>query len=175
MKISVIGISGSGKSTLSRELAKQTQLPLFYMDQLFWKGNWQEVPEEEYLKKHQELIKQKQWIIEGYIDAKMADRLAESDLVIFLDYPGWFCVWRVAKRWLTHRKESRPELPKDAKEKLKLEFLWRVLARKERIPLTAALKLSPPNKMVVISSTAELNTLMKDLHDLLSSSKSRYE
>jgi adenylate kinase family enzyme len=163
MKISVIGISGSGKSTFSRALAQQTQLPLFHMDQLFWEGNWQEVPEEEYLQKHKELIKQPQWIIEGYIDSKMANRLAESDLVIFLDYPGWLCAWRVVKRWLTHRKESRPELPKDAKEKLKLEFIWRVLARKERIPLTDALKLSPPNKIVVIRSTQELRALIKQL------------
>lgn len=88
-RISIIGISGSGKSVFSRELAKKTGLPLFHMDQLFWKGYWQEVPESEYLVEHAKLVSKDSWIIEGYIDGKMADRLNRSDTVIFLDYPGW--------------------------------------------------------------------------------------
>jgi adenylate kinase family enzyme len=138
-KIAVIGISGSGKSTFSRKLAEQTGLPLFHMDQLFWKGNWEEVPESEYLIAHHQLVQRDQWIIEGYIDSKMSERLKSADLVIFLDYPGWLCAWWVLKRWFNHRKESRPELPKEALEQLKGEFMWRVFKRHERIPVMEAL------------------------------------
>ncbi len=134
-RISIIGISASGKSVFARKLAEKTKLPLFHLDKLFWEGNWEEVPEREYLQAHQKLIEQDLWIIEGYTDIKMSDRLKKSDLVIFLDYPGWLCAWRVLKRWLGHRKVSRPELPKEALEKLKGEFLWKVFARKERVPL----------------------------------------
>lgn len=124
-RISIIGISGSGKSVFSRIVAEKTKLPLFHMDQLFWKGNWEEIPEQEYLAEHQKLIQKDRWIIEGYIDEKMSDRLKRSDVVIFLDYPGWFCAWRVLKRWFVHRKQSRPELPREAVERLKTRFFGR--------------------------------------------------
>lgn len=156
-RISIIGISGSGKSTYSRKLAEQTRLPLFHMDKLFWKGNWEGVPEPDYLLAHQKLIEQDRWIIEGYIDAKMSDRLGKSDLVIFLDYPGWLCAWWVIKRWISHRQASRPELPKEALEKLKGEFLWRVLTRKERVPLMKALQIAKPSNLRIIKSPQELS------------------
>lgn len=47
-RIAIIGISASGKSVFARELAGKTGLPLIHMDQLFWTGNWQEIPEAGY-------------------------------------------------------------------------------------------------------------------------------
>jgi adenylate kinase family enzyme len=161
-RISLIGISGSGKSVYSRELAKETGLPLFHMDQLFWKGDWQEVPEQEYLVEHQKLIERDSWIIEGYIDGKMADRLKRSDIVIFLDYPGWLCAWWVIKRWFQYRKSNRPELAEGANEILKLEFLWRVFRRKERIPLMEALNITKPEKLIIINKPKQLRNLFPD-------------
>lgn len=131
-RIAIIGISGSGKSVLSRTLHKKTGLPLFHMDQLFWRGSWEAIPEEEYLSRHKEIIAGEKWLIEGYIEGKMANRLRRADLILYLDYPGSLCVWRVIQRWMMHRKESRPELPKEALEKLDYRFLWIVFRRFER-------------------------------------------
>ncbi len=139
-KIAVIGISGSGKSTLARKLTGQTRLPLYHMDALFWKGNWEPVPEAEYLAEHAKLLEKEQWIIEGYIDSKMADRLKKADLVIYLDYSGFRCAWRIFCRYLKHRKESRPELPKEALENFDHKFLWMVLNRGERKDIESALQ-----------------------------------
>lgn len=158
-RISIIGISGSGKSVFSRELTKKTGLSLFHMDQLFWKGHWQEVPESEYLVEHAKLISKDSWIIEGYIDGKMADRLNRSDTVIFLDYPGWLCAWRVIKRWIQYRKSNRPELEEGANEGLELEFLWRVFRRKERIPLTEALNIAKPSNLIIVKKPEQLKDL----------------
>lgn len=157
-RISVIGISGSGKSTFSRRLANQARLPLFHMDQLFWKGYWQEVPESEYLVEHAKLISKDVWIIEGYIDGKMAERLNRSDTVIFLDYPGWLCAWRVIKRWIQYRKSNRPEFEEGANERLELEFLWRVFRRKERIPLTEALNIAKPSNLIIVKNPEQLRS-----------------
>src|SRR3989344_8670378 len=126
-RIAIIGISASGKSVLGRELSDKSGLPLVYMDQLFWKGNWEEVPEREYLKKHQEIIQQDKWIIEGYVEESMADRLKRADLIIYLDYSGLVSVLRLLRRWLMHRKQARPELPKGALEDLKHETIWKVV------------------------------------------------
>jgi adenylate kinase family enzyme len=138
-RIAVIGISGAGKSVFARELAARTQLPLFHMDQLFWRGNWEAVPESEYIEQHRQLIAKDAWIIEGYVDEAMADRLSLADLVIYLDYPGTLCAWRVVHRWIMHRGTSRPELPEAARERLDPSFVWMVFRRGERPGIDAAL------------------------------------
>ena len=43
MKIAIIGNAGSGKSTLGFELHKKLDLPLYHLDQYYWKPNWQRV------------------------------------------------------------------------------------------------------------------------------------
>jgi adenylate kinase family enzyme len=151
-RIAIVGIGGSGKSTLAREVAARTGLPLFHMDQLFWRGNWEEVPESEYLPQHAELVAQEAWIIEGYIDEAMAERVRRADLVIWLDYPGWLCLWRVLRRWIAHRKESRPELPAEAREEFIPRFWWTVLLRRERRGIVDALSDIPNSRLIRMSS-----------------------
>lgn len=146
-RIALIGISASGKSTASRVIAPKTQLPLFHMDQLFWRGNCEDVPEEEYLEKHKLLIAQDEWVIEGYIDEKMSDRLKRADLILYLDYSGVRCVYQLIQRWLTHRNESRPELALEALEKFSWSFLWLVLTRGERPRIEQAIKEAKPNEL----------------------------
>jgi adenylate kinase family enzyme len=152
MKIAIIGISGSGKSTLSRKIAKLTNLSLFHMDELFWRGNWEAVPEKMYLQKHREIIERDDWIIEGYVDSAMSERLQRADQIIYFDYSGFLCAWRLVKRWLKHRKESRPELPKEALEKLQGSFLWTVFRRKERLQIEKALKGIDDSRVVRVKS-----------------------
>lgn len=151
-KIAIVGISASGKSFFARNLGNKTGLIIYHMDKLFWKDNWQEIPEQEYLKEHEKLIEKDKWIIEGYIDSKMANRLEKSDLVIFLDYPGAYCAWQLIKRWLTHRKVARPELPKEAIEKFKMKFFWIVLTRGERKDALEAIKIAKPKNLVILKS-----------------------
>jgi len=160
-RIAIIGISASGKSVLGRELSDKSGLPLVYMDQLFWKGNWEEVPEREYLKKHQEIIEQDKWIIEGYIEESMAERLRRADLIIYLDYPGWLCALRLIRRWFGHRREARPELPKEALESFKHETLWKVLTRKERIRIEKSIQISGKLNVVRVKRPSELKELIK--------------
>lgn len=131
------------------------------MDQLFWKGKWEAVPEEEYLKSHEELIKKEDWIIEGYIEPRMANRLKLADKIIYLDFSGLRCVWRLIKRHFMHRKESRPELPKEAVEgALEGTYLWTVLTRKERPEIESSLKGIPLDKIKRLKTPSELKAFM---------------
>jgi adenylate kinase family enzyme len=159
-KIAIIGISGSGKSTLSRILSQKTGLPVFHMDPLFWKGKWEEVPETEYLIKHQELLKQDTWIIEGWIDEKMAERLNQADLIIDLDYSGLRCSLRLIHRYLKHRKEGRPELPKESLEEFLPKYWWKVFLRHERKNMDAALEFTDKSKVVTVHSPRELKAFI---------------
>ena len=147
-RIAIIGISGSGKTRLARELGAHLGLPVVHMDALFWREDWQAVPEAEYLAAHAQAVSGERWIIEGYVDAAMADRLRRADQVIFLDPPGWLCAWRVIGRWWTHRRAARPALPAAALERLGLRFLWTVASRAERAAILSALRAAEPARVV---------------------------
>ncbi|OGZ67532.1 MAG: hypothetical protein A3C58_02150 [Candidatus Staskawiczbacteria bacterium RIFCSPHIGHO2_02_FULL_34_10] len=159
-RIAIIGISGSGKSTLSRKIAEKTRLPLFHMDTLYWKANWQAVPESEYLKAHELLVGRSEWIIEGYIDGKMANRLKNTDLVIYLDYSGFRCVWQLILRRLKYDKKNRPELPKEALERLKPSFFWMVLKGGERMGIEEAISNGNPTNLKRFYSYKQLKQFL---------------
>lgn len=155
-KVAVIGICASGKSVFGRELAERAGLPLFHMDNLYWRGKWEAVPEREYLEKEKELIKKDEWIIEGYVDEKESERLKVADLVLYLDYSGIRVFWRTIRRWWKHRHVARPELHEQAVDSISLRDLWVALFRRERPGIEAALREVDQSKVVRFRSPQEL-------------------
>ena len=160
-RIAIIGISASGKSIFARKLADKTGLPLIHMDQLFWRGHWEEVAETEYLQKHQEIIQQEKWIIEGYIEENMADRLKRADQIIYMDYPGWLCALRLVRRWFSHRKSARPELPKEALETFEKDSFKKVLLQKERIRIESSIALAGHPPIIRLKLPSEARKFLK--------------
>ncbi|WP_300578263.1 hypothetical protein [Phenylobacterium sp.] len=154
-RIAIIGISGSGKTTFAHALQRATGLPLYHADQLFWRGSWQPVPAVQYLKSHAEWVSRDRWIIEGFVDLSLAQRLKRADLIIYLASPPWVCAGRVVKRWLAHRKNARPELPAEALERLHLQFLWVVLSGAERPSIEAALRQAPKAMVQRLTTTQD--------------------
>ena len=156
-RIAVVGISGAGKSHYARKLHARTGLPLRHMDSLFWCGAWEAVPEAEYVATQRALIAEETWIIEGYIDPALGERARAADLIVYLDFPGVLCAWRVLLRWRRHRRVARPELPRGAVECLSLRFLWTVLRRAERPAIEAALRGVESARVVRVRSPRQLN------------------
>jgi adenylate kinase family enzyme len=54
--IAVFGNAGGGKSSLARQLAEATGLPLYSLDTLKYRAGGEEVPYEEYLSIHSDLL-----------------------------------------------------------------------------------------------------------------------
>ncbi len=164
-KIAILGITGAGKSTLSRRIAKKTGFPVFHMDALFWRGEWQEVPEKEYVEAHDKILRENErWIIEGGVSEATADRLRQADLVVYLDYPGWLAAAHYVERWIKHREVARPELPKESRDHFKFRRFFLVFFRFERPQIENVLKLAGnPSKVVRITS-------MEQMEDFLESS-----
>ncbi len=160
-RIAIIGISGAGKSTFSRKLAEKTGLPLFHMDQLYWRGNWEAVPEPEYLKAHEKILQNDLWIIEGYIDANMANRLKSADMIIWLDYSGLRAACHLILRRIKYHKKNRLELPKEAKERLKWSFFKMVLGGGERKDIEDAIVTAKPENVKRFTSPRQLKSFLK--------------
>jgi len=140
-RIVVIGPPGAGKSHLALELARRTGLPLVHLDREFWRPGWIATPQEEWRKRHAELIARPDWIIDGNFAGTLAERAARADLILFLDYPLWRSLWGVLRRWMRHHGLARPDMADGCPENFDLAFLlyiWR-FRRDERPRMLAAM------------------------------------
>lgn len=126
-RVLVIGPCGSGKSTLARELAPRMGLPLVHMDQLGWQAGWVETGRDELRARLMDVLAQDAWLIEGNYGSLLAPRLERADTVIYLDFPIRLCLGRLLKRIVTHRGQSRPDMPEGCPERFDLGFFWYVM------------------------------------------------
>jgi adenylate kinase family enzyme len=126
-RVIIIGPCGSGKSTLARELAPRLGLPLVHMDQLGWQAGWVETEKAELQARLAEAVAGERWLIEGNYGSTLAPRLERADTVIYLDFPIRLCLWRLIRRIITLRGQSRPEMPEGCPERFDAAFFWYVM------------------------------------------------
>lgn len=89
-KIMIIGNAGGGKSTLAKGLSIARNLPLYRLDALQWNSGWIPTPKAEFDRRHDELISQNIWIIDGFADWESIERrCAAADTIILVDLPLW--------------------------------------------------------------------------------------
>lgn len=119
-KTIVIGCPGSGKSTFSRSIHQITQLPLYYLDRLYWNADKTTVTRELFLERLKPIIGQDAWIIDGNYGSSLEMRMQACDTIFFLDYPLEVCLDGVMAR----RGQERPDMPwiEDSKQ-IDPEFL----------------------------------------------------
>jgi len=100
-KVAIFGNAGGGKSTLAKQLAEATGLPLHVLDKIKYHPGGAEVPHEDYLDIHREILKQDEWIIDGFGCVSSAwERFAAADTLIYLDLPLFIHGMWVTKRLL---------------------------------------------------------------------------
>ena len=98
-RVAVFGNAGGGKSTLAKRLAEMTGLPLSPLDLIQYKPGGGEVPREQYLQTHAELLRRDEWIIDGFgCVASAWERFARADTLVYLDLPLATHHWWVTKR-----------------------------------------------------------------------------
>lgn len=86
-RILVIGSPGSGKSTFSRALAQRKQLPLVYLDRLFWNADKTTVDQAQFDQRLGEAMARTQaWILDGNYGRTLEMRLERCTQVSF-----WTC------------------------------------------------------------------------------------
>lgn len=126
-RVMVIGCCGAGKSTLSIQLTKILNLPIYHLDQYYWRPNWVETPKDEWTGIVKSLAEKDSWIIDGNYGGTYNIRFDRADTVVYLDYPTWRCFYRVIKRILKYKGKVRPDLVEGCLERFDLDFLHYVL------------------------------------------------
>jgi adenylate kinase family enzyme len=141
-KIAIIGPSGSGKTTLAKELSSTLKIKVLHLDRLFWQRDWEKIPRDTRIDILQQLIQEKQWIIEGTYIHSTDLHLVTADTIIFLDIPSLVCLRRVIKRRYKDQGRPRRDLPKGCADTLTAYRILKVLTFRSRDRKTLQQKLS---------------------------------
>jgi adenylate kinase family enzyme len=126
-RIVVLGISCSGKSTLARELANIYGFQYVELDNLFWKPNWEQSSDAEFIEKiHRALSGSDRWVVDGnYTRVGSTVIWQKADTFVWLDYPLRVNFWRLWKRTWKRFLTQEPMWDAGNKESLWKHFLTR--------------------------------------------------
>ncbi|SRR6266487_3276271 len=127
-KIVIIGSPGAGKSTLARKIGRKLHIKVVHLDRKFWQPGWKEKPRDTRIEILQELVREKQWIIEGTYLGSSEPRLKAADAIIFLDIPPFLCLQRIIKQHYKCQGHPRHDLKEGCEDKLNLIRILKVLA-----------------------------------------------
>ena len=109
MKIVVIGNSASGKSTLSIKISEVLNTPVYHLDKILWKPGWERTSEDEFRRKHEKIMSNEKWIIDGVAyKSTIEERFLAADMIIFLDPPIEVCRERALQRMHEDLKRPNP-------------------------------------------------------------------
>lgn len=163
----MIGSGGAGKSTFSRRLGEVTGLPVIHLDSLFWRPNWERMPEDEWAATVSELAAGEAWIMDGNFGGTREIRVRASDTIILLDIARVRCLYRILKRVIMYHGRSRPDMAAGCNEKIDLEFLLWVWNYKNqgRKRALAGLDKMPGKDIVILKSPREVEAYLMRMAD----------
>jgi adenylate kinase family enzyme len=100
-KIAVAGGAGAGKSTLARQLSELLDIRYAEMDSMCHGPNW--TVRETWVDDVDKFTCGPRWSIEWQGEPTRPLLNARADLLVWLDYPRWFTMYRVVRRTLRRR------------------------------------------------------------------------
>jgi len=166
MKTMIIGYSGSGKSTLAGKIAKHQNVPVVYIDTIFWLPGWVSRPREECNQILKEFLDSNDsWVIDGTYSKNNYDRrLEEADRIIFMNFNRFNCLWRALKRRIKYNGKARASMTEGCNEKFDWEFFCWIMFQGRNKLNKGHFKKALDNygeKVIVIKNQRQLDTFEK--------------
>jgi adenylate kinase family enzyme len=164
-RVIVGGSSGAGKTTLARRLAAELAAPFVELDSLFHGPGWTKRPT--FVADVTAFAEQDRWVTDSLGYLEVVDLLWDrADTVVWLDFPRWFCEWRVLRRSLVRgalrralwngNRESLIRMVRDPEHPVR--WTWTHYAAKRQLVLD---RMDDPRwahiTVVPLRSRAELN------------------
>jgi adenylate kinase family enzyme len=108
-RIVIIGAAGSGKTTLANRLAAEFNLRAIDLDDLYWRANWQQAPEDEFRRDTAAAIAAApRWALAGNYKTIRDIVWTQADTVVWLDYSLALTFNRLARRSLARVWDRKP-------------------------------------------------------------------
>jgi adenylate kinase family enzyme len=123
-RINVVGTTGSGKTTVARAIAEHLGVQCVELDALFWRPNWGQTPDDDFLPAVDEATRGDRWVVDGNYSRTRPIVWPRADTIVWLDYrfPRVFSqlLWRTIRRSIT-----KEELWGGCRERFRASFLSR--------------------------------------------------
>jgi predicted kinase len=97
-RILILGRTGSGKTTLARELATALGIPHVELDSLYFGPDFSRAPLPLLRERTSAALAGDRWITDGNKRAVRDLVWPRADTIVWLDYPVYVSLWRLAKR-----------------------------------------------------------------------------
>lgn len=122
-RVLILGPPGSGKSTLAGKLGARHGLPVFHLDQAYWRPGWVAAEPEAFRTEVARIAALPAWVIDGNYTDTIAPRLTAADTLIYLDVPPWLSLARILRRIAASYGRQRPDMAEGCPEQFDLAFL----------------------------------------------------
>ena len=159
-RIAVLGCSGSGKSTFSIQLHNITKLPLYHLDNIWWRSDRTHISRDEFDRKLDDLVNRDSWILDGDYSRTYEKRIAACDTVFFLDYGEEVCMQGIIDRI----GKERIDIPWiDNKLNPELVKLVKNYETVEKPVLIELLNKYSDKDIIILYSRQEANVMIKNM------------